>query len=144
LILGQLWKKNFTINHPIFKKRRMPTQNNSESLVHINVRRKPKPTVKNYQRLGYILYEATTSSRVTFSYELTGVASGDGIPKISPIKVAMLRRIKTRDSIALNLPPQSRLIYDTIISNRHTKGFHQQKLFALFRNDRNALKNSQG
>jgi len=75
LILGQLWKKNFTINHPIFKKRGMPTQTNSESLVHINVRRKPKPTVKNYQRLGYILYEATTSSRVTFSYELTGVDS---------------------------------------------------------------------
>jgi hypothetical protein len=25
LILGQLWKKNFTINHSIFKKRGMPT-----------------------------------------------------------------------------------------------------------------------
>jgi len=73
LILGQLWKKNFTINHPISKKPGMRTQTNSESLVHINVRRKSKPTVKNYQRLGYILYEATTSSRVTFSYELTGM-----------------------------------------------------------------------
>jgi hypothetical protein len=39
LILGQLWKKNFTINHPISKKPGMRTQNNSESLVHINVRR---------------------------------------------------------------------------------------------------------
>jgi hypothetical protein len=28
--------------------------------------------VKNYQRLGYISYEATTSTWVTFSYELTG------------------------------------------------------------------------
>lgn len=72
LILGQMWKKNFSINQPIFKKRGLPTQNNSESLVHINVRRKPKPTVKNYQRLGYISYEATTSTWVTFSYELTG------------------------------------------------------------------------
>jgi hypothetical protein len=67
-----MWKKNFSINQPIFKKRGMPTQNNSEALVHINVRRKPKPTVKNYQRLGYISYEATTSTWVTFSYELTG------------------------------------------------------------------------
>ena len=33
---------------------------------------KPKSTVKNYQPLGYILYEATTYRRVTFSYELTG------------------------------------------------------------------------
>ena len=57
----------------------MRTQTNSESLVHINVRRKPKPTVKNYQRLGYILYEATTSSRVTFSYELTGIGKADYI-----------------------------------------------------------------
>jgi hypothetical protein len=68
-------KKNFNINQPIFKKRGMPTQNNSESLVHINVRKKLKPTVKNYQRLGYISYEATTSSWVTFSYELTGVTT---------------------------------------------------------------------
>jgi hypothetical protein len=50
----------------------MRSQNNRDSLVHINVRRKPKPTVKNYQPLGYILYDATTSSWVTFSYELTG------------------------------------------------------------------------
>ena len=76
LILGQMWKKNFSIHQPIFKKRGMPTQNNSESLVHINVRRKPKPTVKNYQRLGYISYEATTSTWVTFSYELTGNITG--------------------------------------------------------------------
>jgi hypothetical protein len=69
-----MWKKNFSINHPIFKKRGMATQNNSESLVHTNVRKKSKPTVKNSQRLGYISYDATTSSSVTFSYELTGVA----------------------------------------------------------------------
>lgn len=81
LILGQMWKKNFSINQPIFKKRGMPTQNNSESLVHINVRRKPKPTVKNYQRLGYISYEATTSTWVTFSYELTGRANGRRIKR---------------------------------------------------------------
>jgi hypothetical protein len=72
LILGQLWKKNLSINHPIFKKRGIVSQNNTESLVHINVQRKPKPTVKNYQSLGYISYDATTSSWVTFSYELTG------------------------------------------------------------------------
>jgi len=41
-----MWKKNFSINHPIFKKRGMATQNNSESLVHINVRKKLKSTVK--------------------------------------------------------------------------------------------------
>jgi hypothetical protein len=75
LILGQLWKKNFTIHHPIFKKRGMRSQNTRDSFVHINVRRKPKPTVKNYQRLGYILYDATPSSWVTFSYELTGAGS---------------------------------------------------------------------
>jgi len=73
-----MWKKNFSINHSIFKKRGMPTPNNGESLVHFNLRRKLKPTVKNNQRLGYILYEATTSSRVTFSYELTGPAACDG------------------------------------------------------------------
>jgi hypothetical protein len=67
-----MWKKNFSINHPIFKKRGMRTQNNSESLIHINVRRKPRSTVKNYQWLGYISYDATTSTWVTFSYELTG------------------------------------------------------------------------
>jgi len=50
----------------------MPTQANSESLVPISVRRKPKSQVQNYQLLGYILYEATTSPSVTFSYELTG------------------------------------------------------------------------
>jgi hypothetical protein len=72
LILGQLWKKNLCINHPIFKKRGIVSQNNTESLLHINVQRKPKPTVKNYQSLGYISYDATTSSWVTFSYELTG------------------------------------------------------------------------
>jgi len=68
-----MWKKNFSINHPIFKKRGMRTQNNSESLIHINVRRKPRSTVKNYQWLGYISYDATTSTWVTFSYELTGL-----------------------------------------------------------------------
>jgi hypothetical protein len=75
LILGQLWKKNLCINHPIFKKRGIVSQNNTESLLHINVQRKPKPTVKNYQSLGYISYDATTSSWVTFSYELTGFAN---------------------------------------------------------------------
>jgi len=73
LILGQLWKKNLSINHPIFKKRGILSQNNTESLLHINVQRKPKPTVKNYLSLGYISYDATTSSWVTFSYELTGL-----------------------------------------------------------------------
>jgi len=67
-----LWKKNFGFNYPIFKKPLMQNQNNSYSLVHINLRRQPKSTVKNYQPLGYILYEATTYRRVTFSYELTG------------------------------------------------------------------------
>jgi hypothetical protein len=33
---------------------------------------KTRSTVKNSIRLGYILYEATTPSWVTFSYELTG------------------------------------------------------------------------
>jgi len=66
LILGQLWKENFSINHPIFKKRGMRTQNNSDSFVPIKVWTKPKSTVKNYQRLGYIYYDATTSSSVTF------------------------------------------------------------------------------
>ena len=33
---------------------------------------KTRSTVKNSIRLGYILYEATTSTWVTFSYELTG------------------------------------------------------------------------
>lgn len=47
LILGQLWKKVLSPINRILKKRGMPTQNNSESLVHINVRRKPKPTVKD-------------------------------------------------------------------------------------------------
>jgi predicted O-linked N-acetylglucosamine transferase (SPINDLY family) len=65
-------EEKFSINHPIFKKREMRTQNNSQSLVHTNVRKKPKPTVKNSQRLGYISYDATTSSSVTFSYELIG------------------------------------------------------------------------
>jgi hypothetical protein len=74
LILGHLWKKNFSFNHPIFKKRLMRNQNNSYSLVHINLRKRPKSIVKNYLPLGYILYEATTSSWVTFSYELTGLA----------------------------------------------------------------------
>jgi hypothetical protein len=35
---------------------------------------KTRSTVKNSIRLGYILYEATTYRRVTFSYELTGIA----------------------------------------------------------------------
>src|SRR5512134_233465 len=39
LILGQLWKKVLSPINRILKKRGMPTQNNSESLVHINVRR---------------------------------------------------------------------------------------------------------
>jgi len=68
-----MWKKNFSINHPIFKKRGMTTQNTSESLVHINVRKKPKSTVKNSDCLGYILYDATTSIWVTFFNELTGI-----------------------------------------------------------------------
>jgi len=72
LIPGQLWKENFSIHQPIFKKHGIVSQNNTESLVHINVQRKAKPTVKNYQSLGYISYDATTSSWVTFSYELTG------------------------------------------------------------------------
>jgi hypothetical protein len=38
----------------------------------MNLQKKTRSTVKNYQRLGYILYEATTSTWVTFSYELTG------------------------------------------------------------------------
>ena len=29
LILGQMWKENFSIDHPIFKKRGIPTQNNN-------------------------------------------------------------------------------------------------------------------
>ena len=33
---------------------------------------KTKINSKNYQRLGYIYYDATTSSWVTFYYELTG------------------------------------------------------------------------
>jgi hypothetical protein len=37
---------------------------------------KTKTTVKNYQSLGYISYDATTSSWVTFSYELTGHGLG--------------------------------------------------------------------
>jgi hypothetical protein len=55
-----------------FQKARDANLNNSESLAHINVQRKPKSTVKNYQRLGYIYYDATTSSWVTFYCELTG------------------------------------------------------------------------
>lgn len=51
----------------------MATQNNSESLLHINVRKKPKSTVKNSDCLGYILYDATTSTWVTFFNELTGM-----------------------------------------------------------------------
>jgi len=69
-----MWKKFLSPITRIFKKRVMRSQNNSDSLVHINVRRKPKSTVKNYQWLGYISYDATTSTWVTFSYELTGSA----------------------------------------------------------------------
>jgi len=37
-----------------------------------DLQKKTTSTVKNSIRLGYILYEATIASRVTFSYELTG------------------------------------------------------------------------
>ena len=72
LILGQMWKKLLTPTHPIFKMRGMAIQNHSDSLVHMNLQKITRSTVKNSIRLGYILYEATTSSWVTFSYELTG------------------------------------------------------------------------
>ena len=71
LILGQLWKEFLSLLNPIFKKRTMTTQNNGEPPAHINLRKKTKPIVNIYQPLGYILYEATTSPWVTFSYELT-------------------------------------------------------------------------
>jgi hypothetical protein len=38
----------------------------------MNLEKKTISTVKNSIPLGYILYEATTFSWVTFSYELTG------------------------------------------------------------------------
>jgi hypothetical protein len=42
---GAIVEEKFQHQYPIFKKREMRTQNNSESLVHINVCRKPKSTV---------------------------------------------------------------------------------------------------
>jgi hypothetical protein len=41
--------------------------------MHMNLQKKTRLTVKNFIPLGYILYEATTDSWVTFSYELTGL-----------------------------------------------------------------------
>jgi len=102
LILGQLWKKNLSINHPIFKKRGILSQNNTESLLHINVQRKPKPTVKNYLSLGYISYDATTSSWVTFSYELTGI---EFLPIISiQLRLGTLKRLRKPDELYI-IPP---------------------------------------
>jgi peptide/nickel transport system permease protein len=50
----------------------MQTQNSSDSPIPINVHRTPRSNVKNSASLGYISYDATTSSLVTFYYELIG------------------------------------------------------------------------
>jgi len=48
----------------------MTTQNNIKSPLHFNLQNKTYR--QNYQPLGYILYDASSSPWVTFSYELTG------------------------------------------------------------------------
>jgi hypothetical protein len=61
-------------------------------------------TVKNYQRLGYISYDATTSTWVTFSYELTG-ASGYRLAVIE--SVLILKRSNLMADAVKNWPQSS-------------------------------------
>ena len=56
---------------PDFQKATDANQNNHDSLVHFNVWRQPRFIHKKLPSLGYIYYDATTSSWVTFYYELT-------------------------------------------------------------------------
>lgn len=69
-ILGQVWKKNFNTDNQIFKKSGMPTQN-TNSLLCLILSQTKRRTVKISQTLGYISYDATTYSWVTFLNELT-------------------------------------------------------------------------
>jgi len=71
-ILGQVWKKNFNTDNQIFKKSGMPTQN-TNSLLCLILSQTKRRTVKISQTLGYISYDATTYSWVTFLNELTGL-----------------------------------------------------------------------
>jgi len=73
-ILGQVWKKNFNTDNQIFKKSGMPTQN-TNSLLCLILSQTKRRTVKISQTLGYISYDATTYSWVTFLNELTGAKS---------------------------------------------------------------------
>lgn len=66
-------EEKFQDQSPDFQKARDADLNQQRLTRSHEPTEKTRSTVKNSIRLGYILYEATTSSWVTFSYELTGV-----------------------------------------------------------------------
>ena len=62
VILGQMWKKNFTINHPIFKKRGRRTRNYQVTSLLEFIKRENRLTVKFHQRWVTFLMDVTTSA----------------------------------------------------------------------------------
>jgi len=72
---GAIVEEKFYHQSPDFQKERDANPKQQRVACSHEPTEKTRSTVKNSIRLGYILYEATTSSWVTFSYELTGITS---------------------------------------------------------------------